>query len=198
MGKLILAENSRLRSFLPFYLQVNVVKLKSDSDLFKRMHWVLIHLLKLILLSAVVISQALGGSSCCCLSRFLISAMKASVTESSDSASCESEQAISCCACKSRSATTPDAKSDSGLLQSQVGERLLPDEKCNCVKNLSLAMDERPRSNVKAFESTFVGTNESRLSFLDTLGPIGPSYHQADLSRSRQHSWQAIACVWLK
>jgi hypothetical protein len=159
---------------------------------------VLSHFQKLFLLTAVVISQVLGGSSCCCLSRFLISALKASVYESSSLASCESEQATSCCACKSRSASTRDAKSDSPILPSRLGERLLPDEQCNCVKNLSLAMDERPRSNVKAFESTFVGMNESRLRLVEALGPMVPSFHQADLSRSRQHSWQAIACVWLK
>lgn len=156
------------------------------------------HFQKLFLLTAVVVSHVLGGSSCCCLSRFLISALKVSAYESSSVAFCESEQATSCCACQSRAATTPDANSDSPLLQSKLGERLLPDGQCNCVKNLSLAMGERPRSNVKAFESIFVGINESRLRFVVALGPIGPSSHQADLSRSRQHSWQAIACVWLK
>lgn len=156
------------------------------------------HFQKLILLGAVVVSQVLGGSSCCCLSRFLISAMKASVAASPSLASCESEKAPSCCVCKSRSASTRHAKSVSTLLQSQFGERLLPDGKCNCLKNLSLATEKRPRSSVKAFESTFVGISESRLGYVEALGPISPSSHQVDLPRSRQHSWQAIACVWLK
>jgi hypothetical protein len=33
---------------------------------------------------------------------------------------------------------------------------------------------------------------------VEALGPISPSSHQVDLPRSRQHCWQAIACVWLK
>ena len=156
------------------------------------------HFQKLILLSAVVVSQVLGGSSCCCLSGFLISAMKASAAAAPSLAPCESERAPSCCACKSRSASTRHAKSGSTLLQSQFGERLLPDGKCNCFKILSLAMDERPRSSVKAFESTFVGISESRLGYAEALGPISPSSHQVDLPRSRQQSWQALACVWLK
>ena len=156
------------------------------------------HLQKIILLSAVVVSQALGGSSCCCLSRVLLSAIRASVDASPSLASSKTEKATTCCACKSRSATNRHAKTASNSLPSQAGENLLPDNKCSCVKHLSFAMQEKPRSNVKAFESTLAVVNESHLRFIEALGPIGPSTHQPDSQRSRQHSWQAIACVWLK
>ena len=159
---------------------------------------VLIHLQKIILLIAVVVSQALGGSSCCCLSRVLLSAMIASVDASPSSVRSKTEKVSTCCACNSRSATTRYAKTARYTSQSQAGENLLPDNKCSCVKHLSLAMQERPRSNVKAFESTFVVVNESHLRCVEALGPMGPSTHQPNFQRSRQHSWQAIACVWLK
>lgn len=156
--------------------------------------------LKLALIVAVSVSQIAGGTSCCCVPRFLASAISISLPWKIPSQISAGEPANEntcpkCCRHRMESKTNAVVLSPSSQTCRAVS--ISGDGKCRCVRHVSIcSLDERPYSGFELATLLPLPNISNLLDRLPTSPNAKAAYPPPIFIRPAGPSWQSLACVW--
>ncbi len=156
--------------------------------------------LKLALLVAVSVSQIAGGTSCCCVTRFLASALTICLPWKIPSQVTAGEPANEnacpkCCCHRMESKSTAVVLSPSSHACRAVS--ISGDGKCHCVRQVSIcAPGEKPYSGHKLTSLLPFPNIPNLLDQPPTSANAKAAYSPPIFIRPAGPSWQSLACVW--
>ncbi len=155
--------------------------------------------LKLALLIVVSMSQIAGGTSCCCVPRFLASVLTISLQWKTPYQASARELANENACPKCCSHLRVSKAKEIVLVPSPRtcrDESISSDGQCHCVRHVFLcALDEKP---ISAHELATHLTFPDKPNFWDRppAPTIAKAYPPPILIRPASPSWQSLACVW--
>ena len=160
----------------------------------------LIFALKIALCIAVSLSQLAGGTPCCCLTRFLSSALTISFQSNIRSqVLAENPPSGSTCpkCCQHRLESKTDTLKSNPTIPRGRTASVSSDAKCNCFRSPSICSPDEKSFLPYDIELKHVLSNEiNKYDCLPNSANVKTAYTPPILHRHAGCSWQSLACVW--
>jgi hypothetical protein len=156
---------------------------------------------KIVLLIAVLTSQIVGGSSCCCFSRLLASTLDSALNSAvSRNIPARGYACPKCCKHQAESGEGISTVGVSKLLKRQTS--CSGNDRCNCLRNPNFgAPEEKP--SVSLLNQHEHNQHEAPLAFRDLRWSLAIhknvkcSYSPPRCPWPAKRNWQCIACIWI-
>ncbi len=157
--------------------------------------------LRIVLLLAVSLSQIAGGPSCCCLPRFLATALTLSLHRNLrlQAASENLSKEVDCpeC-CRHRIESKTLTLASNPVPSTERTDGVFSDGKCTCIRHMSVsAPDERPSVEHKPAPQQPFCAVLCKFDRPPTPTNTNTAYSPPMFHRPVGRSWQCLACVWI-